>query len=87
MFQRWFNYFFISHGLNYSGLVASEVGKGMYRVRQKLDFLRLPNFIDERMERSFQHKVEERTTGVFVKGNQLLQEMSGYDLGALGYEV
>ncbi|MCB1705613.1 MAG: hypothetical protein KDI17_12160 [Halioglobus sp.] len=85
--QRWFNYFFISSALNYSGMFSSSFGKGIYKVRRRLDFVRLPDSINEILERRFSARVYAMTNGKFARSNGALQEMCKFDLAALGYEM
>lgn len=87
IFQRWFNYIFISNALNYSGLITSKVNEGAYRARRYLDFLKLPAFLDKRLESRFRQEVERHTRGEFSQSNHLLQAMCDHNLKELGYEM
>jgi hypothetical protein len=87
MFQRWFNYMFISNALNYSGMFSSPFGQGIYKVRRRLDFMRLPGVLNDILEKRFRAKVRAVTNGQFAHSNAALQDLCKFDLAGLGYEM
>jgi hypothetical protein len=87
MFQRWFNYLFISNALNYSGMFSSMLGQGAYKARGRLGFLQLPGFINDAMERKFRVTVASKMDGQFARSNSALQRLCKFDLAELGYEL
>ena len=87
MFQRWFNYFFVSNGVNYSGLFSSATDQGIFKLRRRLEFVRLPEALDRRLERQFRSKVMRHTEGAFSQSNTELQKLVSHDLRSLGYEL
>jgi len=86
-FQRWFNAIFISNAMNYSGMFRSEKNEGAYAIRGKLDWVRLPSALNERMEKKFREAISEYTLGKFEQSNQQLQALCRYDLAELGYAL
>jgi hypothetical protein len=84
--QRLHNYFFLSGPFNYSGLMRPDEALWQKRVaRSKRN--PLPGFMDDWFEASFARKVRDKTQGEFAESNRRLQELSGLDLAAYGYEL
>jgi hypothetical protein len=84
--QRWRNYFFHAGAFNYSGFSTPTDGSWEKRItRSKRN--RLPAFMDNWFEESFARRVEAKTAGKFSASNQRLQELTGLDLAAYGYEL
>lgn len=86
LIERWRNYFLVSGPFNYSGwFVPTEASLKRRIARSKKN--PFPAFMDRWFEAGFQRKVSAHCSGQFADSNRRLQQLTGLDLQAYGYEL
>jgi hypothetical protein len=80
--RRWLNRLYVSSPL---GLKQSFTEKAVYKITDFVDRL-APRGFNQRLERRLAATVAARYEGRFAESNRRLEDLTGYDLRALGYQ-